>query len=1698
MMFTSTEQIKVVDRIDHLAKTLTPEQIEALYQAENGELLLESVTLEDLENTLLFQCEPVAQMMLEAFKSKASMLAQRVKKFGNQLERQTPNLTCGEIEIGKPRKSGAVAVQVAKIPLSDGQSVSIAFHAPDNDPLKINADDTLIAFRFMMNSRDVTHVVAPKGNMDLSLREVTTKLGTLLENNSEKFQAAQSKKDADAKELAETQEKAQQLEEETAQLNDQVDSLEEKIETTKKKQSRIQSQIDNHNDIQEELRKQLGVKQTGAGEAGGAEDKAAKEAEQAGVETQGNDELGRLFSDPEVKAAGNKVLANGSVGRSIFSSLSTIADIDINGSGGYDRSLFVKSLTGRIETLAKQGNQQAVNDALALIKAYNNVANKPAVTSRNGVWKLGTANEPVPKSWASMNANAKRTMVELNAFGGDFDGVVNDLVEQHGAAIKAAGVSDVKKLVTGYANDYINDAIATLDAEQMELSELSVDDTKSTLASNIENDYPELSEDDVNRQLKQILLDVIGRKNIAANWTIDKGEDNEPRVYFYAPDRDADTVFGEYMVYAKEDATLNVAYSEGSPIDGGDGLTTWDEVKAVILADYEKEKAERDAATEEQDQGEQPDTNDDGTANLFWYGLRARPYGIGTTPADHQVVQFLDTEQAKEKFPDAGNSIRHGAIGYDKQLPADQVSAFELAPLFGTGAGDEKLAYKIVDTALSDWLDSKDLDELTQDQLNTLKMGNFKSIFGNVLREQVEYQERKINPTAYKNWNASIDLVTPELIQKVAEDEYHLAEEQGPDANEQQQKTQARMKFIDSATDRLKNIETLPPKERKRAVMLASRSLGGITKSPKRGEGVAGQAARIASQMRIVEELQGETYASLDAQFKNRQQIVAFLKAKNIPYRKLNATRESLLKSILAYRDNFFASLNNMFEMAHTRKDVYDKFENGEAISIEDVEKGFGGTSVYRLGDYQLAKIKGEAVVPAMDEQGEDYRTVERYINDIADGEYPNFKDVSDEDLFAQYFRYAGVTMTDILSTEGSRYLRNDPNLTEQEATAIQNGSMPTWYVAAVEAEAQMRGLPDLHSLTSYSHKGELARASEKRYDYAVSIGKQDGVVIDLFTGRIVERNLDGKEAVAKANELNSEHQKAIVTDLFKMLKDGETLEELADRKVSRSYPPVNQSMFTTVNGLECIYNSLAAKKGTIHGGLQLKDNALEHIAIVKAGGEFDFDSMTEDQNAKLDELGITTQTVITPKGEKLTAVSIKNSRVLLTKAGGEELAKLLGTISAAKADDVDEATKDKTEEEKQLLALDSSEFNSGSIYDAENIGDVKTIASRVRSFLTQMKKAGRLPKDVVISVKKDSYNSLALRLVGLPENVMLWNPEYLQFEIDNPNSTNSRGISFYTEEVNKLIEFVNAYVDQYNYNNSDSMTDYFDVNFYGGRLEVDFDFKRERKVIELESLTETHQQGDQVESKSLDMDYINNTMNDGERAQLEELERFTGFKMALGKQEVTFPAGKVKQVNITDEDDALDKLESLYETLTSQLNEKSALEIKPLENWQSLHAYASPEVNKLTFITSGSIKTNHSNDVANAYGDKYLIARHGSKAVYVYPVIENGQYSLAAYFGGEQVGTFESANELEMLCIHALDLTQELPAPENTEEMEHVEKLKTIRDYKGEVTLELLEQYQDDLEKAYEHFEANGTYPENEPLMEAAFANYAELQSKI
>jgi len=171
------------------------------------DLIYDSATVADSADPFLSIDEVEAAylpdgMILDAISSTLIKLPKQIKavqrvinaKLGNDLK-----LT-GDVTIGNVKKSGLFASVAAMMTVSDGQTVSVIFHAPDGTPNKIGSKDTLIAFRWLLNRTDITGHVAPvglmgpvkkgdsKGNFDISLSEVAVRVARLIEENSKKFQ----------------------------------------------------------------------------------------------------------------------------------------------------------------------------------------------------------------------------------------------------------------------------------------------------------------------------------------------------------------------------------------------------------------------------------------------------------------------------------------------------------------------------------------------------------------------------------------------------------------------------------------------------------------------------------------------------------------------------------------------------------------------------------------------------------------------------------------------------------------------------------------------------------------------------------------------------------------------------------------------------------------------------------------------------------------------------------------------------------------------------------------------------------------------------------------------------------------------------------------------------------------------------------------------------------------------------------------------------------------------------------------------------------------------------------------------------------------------------------------------------------------------------------------------------------------------
>ena len=122
---------------------------------------------------------------------------------------------------------------------------------------------------------------------------------------------------------------------------------------------------------------------------------------------------------------------------------------------------------------------------------------------------------------------------------------------------------------------------------------------------------------------------------------------------------------------------------------------------------------------------------------------------------------------------------------------------------------------------------------------------------------------------------------------------------------------------------------------------------------------------------------------------------------------------------------------------------------------------------------------------------------------------------------------------------------------------------------------------------------------------------------------------------------------------------------------------------------------------------------------------------------------------------------------------------------------------------------------NSGNKYD-RNL-DIKTIAKLVR---TELAIEYPTTKGWKFSVKIERYaggQSMNIFILSVPSDVFVY--DALTYEA-HFNTMNGEGGAWdamrHTNQWKEIFASIEAIQNQYNYDNSDSQTDYFDVNFYG------------------------------------------------------------------------------------------------------------------------------------------------------------------------------------------------------------------------------------------------------------------------------------------
>ncbi|MGZ8220079.1 MAG: defense against restriction DarA-related protein [Methylobacter sp.] len=151
-------------------------------------LVLDAVTMADI----LEQADEV--MALDALTSPYVKLQRKMEILQAVMERTGGAVKPEAMQLSAPFKQSGVAQVAAVFELSDGQTVSIFFHNPDVNPKKITATDELISWKWLLNKKDITIVVAPERGQDLNVKAVAERIIKLAEKNSAAFQRANTKR----------------------------------------------------------------------------------------------------------------------------------------------------------------------------------------------------------------------------------------------------------------------------------------------------------------------------------------------------------------------------------------------------------------------------------------------------------------------------------------------------------------------------------------------------------------------------------------------------------------------------------------------------------------------------------------------------------------------------------------------------------------------------------------------------------------------------------------------------------------------------------------------------------------------------------------------------------------------------------------------------------------------------------------------------------------------------------------------------------------------------------------------------------------------------------------------------------------------------------------------------------------------------------------------------------------------------------------------------------------------------------------------------------------------------------------------------------------------------------------------------------------------------------------------------------------
>lgn len=198
--------------------------IYALRSEDTDGLLLDSVTADDI----LEAADSV--LALDALVVPVAQLDRKMKQLQNIMNMAGGELSVSAMQVTAPFKNRGTTNVAAIYELSDGQTVSIYMHNPDTTPNKLMPTDDLVSWKWMLNKKDITILVAPEKGQDLNPREVARRVMRLAEKNSARFAKANANRAARMSNIAGLKQQVEVKAQTLKSIEDEIEQVQAKLD----------------------------------------------------------------------------------------------------------------------------------------------------------------------------------------------------------------------------------------------------------------------------------------------------------------------------------------------------------------------------------------------------------------------------------------------------------------------------------------------------------------------------------------------------------------------------------------------------------------------------------------------------------------------------------------------------------------------------------------------------------------------------------------------------------------------------------------------------------------------------------------------------------------------------------------------------------------------------------------------------------------------------------------------------------------------------------------------------------------------------------------------------------------------------------------------------------------------------------------------------------------------------------------------------------------------------------------------------------------------------------------------------------------------------------------------------------------------------------------------------------------------------